>query len=178
MSNIYIMEAANLFCGDEDPTKSKHLTIQNLRLPSLEEMYQDHHPGGSRFQVEIEVGVKKLEPTFKLTGFDPDLLAAFGLGSKARKVFTAYRVIRDKRSGAAIEHKAIIEGRLGAITEDEVKRGDLSGADYKINEVFHYEVWFDRKEKVYWDFFTNTIRIDGAATNQAENTILRVPQTV
>lgn len=175
MSTLYVWEAANLFAGDDDPSKSKHLSIQNLKLPSLEEMYQDHHPGGSRVQVEIEVGIKKLEPTFKLVGFDPDLLVQFGLGSKAKRVFTAYRVLRDKRTGTALEGKAVFEGRLGKITEDEFKRGDLAGADYAINEVTHYELWFDKKEKLYWDFFTNTFRVEGVETNADENTILRVP---
>nr|WP_284700991.1 phage major tail tube protein [Rhodoplanes tepidamans] len=172
------MEAANLYCGDDDPTKSKHLTISNLRLPSLEELFQDHHPGGSRVAIEVEVGIKKLEPTFKLVGFDPDLLAQFGLGSRARRVFTAYRVIRDKLSGLAIEHKAIMEGRLGKITEDEFKRGDLAGADYAINEVYHYEIWFDRKEVLYWDFKTQTHRVNGEEPYRTENAILRIPGTV
>ena len=39
MSTIYIMEAANLFCGDHDPTASKHLTLTELQLPALQEMY-------------------------------------------------------------------------------------------------------------------------------------------
>ena len=38
MSNIYIMEAANLFCGDENPTASKHLTLTELQLPNLQEI--------------------------------------------------------------------------------------------------------------------------------------------
>jgi hypothetical protein len=32
MSTIYVMEAANLFCGDDDPTASKHLTLTELQL--------------------------------------------------------------------------------------------------------------------------------------------------
>ena len=44
-------------------------------------MYQDHHAGGSRVQIEVAVGIQKLEPTFKLNGWDPDLLTQFGLGS-------------------------------------------------------------------------------------------------
>jgi P2 family phage contractile tail tube protein len=178
MSTLYVWEAANLFVGDEDPTKSKHLTIMSLKLPTLEELLQEHHAGGARVQIEIEVGVKKLEPTFKLVGFDPDLLVQFGLGSKARKAFTAYSVIRDKRTGQAIEGKAIMEGRLSRIAPDEYKRGDLMGNDYAINELTHYELYFNRKEKFYWDFFTNAFRVDGIDTNADENAILRIPSSV
>ena len=66
MSTLYVWEAANLFVGDEDPTKSKHLQIMSLKFPTLEEILQEHHAGGARVQIEIEVGIRKLEPTFKL----------------------------------------------------------------------------------------------------------------
>ncbi len=82
MSTLYILEAANLFCGDDDPSNSKHLAIQEFKLPDLQAIYQDHHAGGARVQIELEVGIQKFEPTFKLAGYDPDLLAQFGLGSK------------------------------------------------------------------------------------------------
>ena len=93
---VYIMEAVNLFVGDADPTKSKHLTITELKLPDLAGIYADHHAGGALVATEFEVGVEKLEPTFKLNGFDPDLLAEFGLGSRVRNKFTGYGVIRDR----------------------------------------------------------------------------------
>lgn len=177
MSTIYIMEAANLFCGDHDPTASKHLTLTELKLPSLEELYQDHHPGGSRVQIEVAVGIKKLEPTFKLGGWDPDLLSQFGLGATNPKVFTAYGVVRDKRTGVASEAKAVIEGRLGKIDPEAFKRGDMMGHDYSINEVLHYELYFAEKEKLYWDFFSTDWRIDGTSQNDDERRILRVPTT-
>lgn len=174
MSTIYVWESANLFIGDEDPTKGKHLTLINLQLPSFEEMFQDHHAGGSRVQIEIEVGVKKFEPTFKLAGIDPDLLTQFGLGSKARKMFTARSAIRDKRSGGIIQGKAIMEGRLGKVAVEEWKKGELVGNDYAINELTHYELFFDGKEKFYWDYFTNAFRVDGADTNADENAALGI----
>ena len=88
MSTIYLMEAANLFCGDDDPTASKHLTLTELQLPNLQEAYQDHQPGGSRVQIEVAVGIQKLEASFKLAGWDPDLLAQFGLGASARTCYS------------------------------------------------------------------------------------------
>ena len=82
MSTIYVMEAANLFCGSHDTAASKHLTLSELKLPDLQENYTEHHPGGSRVGIEINTGIQKLESTFKLTGFDPQVLAQFGLGTK------------------------------------------------------------------------------------------------
>ncbi len=178
MSTIYILEAVNLFCGDHDPTRSKHLTLQELKLPTLQAIYAEHHPGGGLVQIEIEVGVQKLEPTFKLAGIDPDLLAEFGLGSRLKSVFTAYGKVIDKRAGRAIEVKAIMEGRLGKIEADAFQRGELMGHEYAINEITHYELWFDEKEKIAWDFYTNTWRVNGVDENADTNRILRVPATL
>ena len=175
MSNIYIMEAANLFCGDDDPTASKHLTLAELQLPNLQEMYQDHHPGGSRVQIEVAVGIQKLEASFKLAGWDPELLTQFGLGATARKKFTAYGSIRDKRNGTAIEAKAVLEGRLGAASPEALQRGEMQGFDYTISEIMHYELYFGGAEKYYYDFFASDWRVNGASQNGDERAILRIP---
>lgn len=176
--DLIVWEAANLFAGDDDPLSSKHLSLMNVKLPSLEEMYQDHHPGGSLVQVEVEVGIKKLETTFKLAGIDPDLLVKFGLNSKIKQRFTIRQVLRSKRTGNPMEGKAIIEGRLSKVTPDEFKRGDLAGNDYGINSIMHYELIIGGKEKLYWDFFTSTLRVDGDAVNATENSMLGIPQTI
>jgi hypothetical protein len=47
VSTLYVLEAANLFCGDHDPKNSKHLTLQELKLPSLE---ADSGPHAGRLQ--------------------------------------------------------------------------------------------------------------------------------
>ena len=177
MSSLYVMEAANLFCGDHDSQNSKHLTLQELKLPDLQAIYADHHPGGGRVQIEIEVGVQKLEPTFKLVGFDPELLVQFGLSSKIKHVYTAYGQIIDRRTGASIESRAILEARLGKVAPDAFQRGELAGNEYALNEVTHYELHFGGQEKFYWDFFTNEWRINGVDENASANTILRIPRS-
>ncbi len=174
---VFMLESVNLFCGDHDPTKSKHLTIAELKLPDLQEMYADHHAGGAMVATEFAVGIQKLEPTFKLNGYDPDLLTEFGLGTRHKNKFTAYGVIRDQRSGRAIESKAVIEGRLGKVAPDAFSRGEMQGHEYAINSVVHYELWFDGSPKIEWDFFTSLWRVDGQDQNAVENRILRVTAT-
>lgn len=170
-----IWQAANLFVGDHDPSQSNHLVLEELKLPSLEEMTQEHHAGGAMVQVEFGVGVKKLEPTFKLKGFNSHVFRQFGLGTNVRRVFTAYQAFQDKKTGRFIENKAVLEGRLGKIEGDAGKRGELLGHEYAITEVMHYEVHFDGVEHLYWDFFTNTWRVDGVSQYGDINSILRIP---
>lgn len=175
MSDILTMEAANLFCGDHDPNASKHLTLSELQLPALQEMFADHHAGGSRVQIEVPVGIQKLEPTFKLVGWDEDVLTQFGLGTSATKRYTAYGVLRSKRSGEARQVKAIIEGRIGKVEAETFKRGELQSHDYAINSVMHYEVYIDGKEKFYWDFYSGVWRVDSVDQNADERRLLNLP---
>lgn len=174
MSTVYIWEAANLFCGDHDPTASKHLVIQELKLPTLQEQFQDHAPGGGPVAVEFSTNINKLEPTFKFVGEDNGMLSQFGLGSRLRQIYTAYSVIVDRRTSRRIERKSIMEARLGKIETDAFKRGEVAATDYALNELMHYEVWFDGREKLYWDFFENDWRIDGVSQNAEANRILRI----
>jgi P2 family phage contractile tail tube protein len=175
---LLIVEAANLFCGSHDPVNSKHLALQELKLlTTLEADYQDHRPGGSRVDIEIEVGIKKFTPTFKLVGFDPALVAQFGLNSPNKQIYTAYAEIKDRRTGTSAEYRAVMEGRLGKIEADVFKRGDLAATEYAINEMSHYEVFYNNQELVFWDFWTNAWRVNGVDQNASTNSILRVPLT-
>lgn len=173
-SKFYLMEAVNLFAGDHDPSNSKHLTLEEFKLPDLQEMFQEHLPGGAPVQVEFAVGIQKLEPTFKLKGFDPDLLTQFGLGGKKLTRFTGYGVMRDQRSGEAVQSIATIEGRLGKVAPDAYKRGELTGHEYAINQVMHYELSFGGRELIYFDFFTNALRIGGVDQMGETNQMLGI----
>jgi P2 family phage contractile tail tube protein len=174
-SNVYIMEGANLFCGDHDPEKDKKLTLKELKLPDLQEVLVDHMPGGGKLGVEFAVGVQKLEPTFKLEGWDMLLLRQFGASTQQRRTYTAYGAIRDKRSGRVIQAKAIMEARLSKIAPDAFTRGESMGHDYALNECLHYEVYFDGAEELYYDFFTNTLRLGGVDPDPGFNQALAIP---
>ena len=169
------MEAANLFCGDHDPAASKHLTLTELGLPALQEMFQDHHPGGSRVQIEVPVGIQKLEPTFKLAGWDAAVLTQFGLGSKVTNTYTAYGLLRDRMTGTAKQAKAVMRGRLGKVEAEGFQRGELQSHDHTINAMVHYELWIGGRESVYWDFFSTEWRIDGVSQNDDERSMLQLP---
>lgn len=173
MANFYILEQVNLFCGES--SQGKHLTLQEMKVPTLSESENDHTPGGGRVAVGIASVIEKLECTFKLTGSDPELLSMFGLGKRNRQTFTALGAVRDKSTGGLIEAKSVIEARLGKIEGDGFKRSDLHGHDYALIEVWHYELYFNGEEKFFFDFMTNTLRIDGVDPDGGDlNRILQI----
>lgn len=171
---LYTLDAANLFVGDHDPSNSQHLAIRELKLPDLRENFVDHHPGGARAQIELSVGIQKLTPTFRLAGHDPKVLTQFGLSTRRKQTFTAYGEMINRRSGDTFELKSVMEGRLGSIEGDAFQKGEVTSHSYAINEVTHYELWWANVEKIYWDFWTNTWRVDGVDQNATTNSILRI----
>ena len=100
MATIYLLEAVNLFMGDHDPNASNHLELEEFKLPEPSIKTSEHAPGGGVLAVDFGMNMlEKLEPTFKLRGFNPERLKQFGLNTPYRSIFTAYGVIRDKHIG-------------------------------------------------------------------------------
>ncbi len=84
--------------------------------------------------------------------------------------------MKDRRTGASIELKAIMEGRLGRVAPDAFQRGEVSANEYAINELTSYQLWWNGTEKIFWDFWTNQWRINGIDQNETTNQILRIPR--
>lgn len=173
---LFIQEAVNLFVGDDGPNNSKHLVLEGLKLPTLEEIAQKHYAGGAIGEIEVGgLGLKALQSTFKIKGYDPQIMSQFGLGTRANMPFTIYGAIRDKKGNSYKELKAVLHGRLAKVEVDDMKRGELIGADHMIHEIVHYELFWDKAEKYYYDYFTSEWRVDGASQNAAIRNILRIP---
>lgn len=176
MANLYVLEQANIFASDTDPTASKHLAIESVKLPALEEKFEDHHGAGAPAAIQIPVGIEAFKVEFKMLGYDPQLIGLFGLGSPYRHNFTIYGGMRDQITGEAHELKCVVNGRLGKIEQGEFKKGDLNMADYEILGLMRYEVYFKGLEQIFWAYASNSWRVNGQDQNAAMNRILRIPQ--
>jgi len=176
MATIHLLEAVNLYIGDHDPNASNHLELEELKLPEPSIKASEHMPGGGVMAVNFSMNVLEvLEPTFKLRGMNPDRLKQFGLNTPYRHIFTAYGVVRDKRSGRATDAKAIIEAKIGKMTPDAFKRGDDFGHEYAMQEVVSYTLSIGNSEVFAVDFFTNVYRVGGIDQFSDVNRLLRIP---
>jgi uncharacterized protein len=174
-ASVIIWEAANLYAGDNGPNNSKHLTLQSIQIPQLKEKTEEHTPGGGIGAISIGMmSLEMLEVTFKLVGSDVQTKAQFGLGSNGSQFYTIYGALRDKNSGRAIERKLIVKGRLVECGEDEFSRGKLTTQDHKIAEVTHYELYEDKAEVHYYDFFSSIWRVGRVNQLADVNAILRI----
>jgi phage tail tube protein FII len=175
MSNVLTMESANLFAGDHDAATSNHLSLLDLKLPALEESYVDWSPGGGPVGSEVETGIQKLEATFNLAGWTPEVMTLMAATTRQRQMFTIYGVLNDRRSGTKLEAKSIMQARLGRVNPTNFQRGQLQQHEYSIKSIIHYELYVDEKEIYYWDMFTNEFRVGGVDINFDTNRILRIP---
>jgi P2 family phage contractile tail tube protein len=173
MSSLYIMEAANLFAGDG--SKSNHLTLSQLKLPSLEMNFADHAAGGAPVQIEIDTHINKMEATFNLMGWTPDVMTMIGAFQAEKRHFTAYGVIRDRETGQAQKATAVMFGQLGKANPTEYSRGNLQQHEYSIRGIVRYKLTMGNTPIYDWDFFTNRRIIGGVDLNAEVNQMLGIP---
>lgn len=173
---IFIQEATNLFVGDDGPNNSKHLILDTLKLPTFEEKSQAHFAGGAIGEIMVgNLGLNALELTFGVKSYDPQIMSQFGLNSRRRLPYTIYGAIRDLQGGNMVELKCVLQGRIQKLEGDDLKRGEIIGHNHTIQEILHYEVFFDQKEKFYYDHFTSDWRVDGVSQNSDIRNVLRIP---
>jgi phage tail tube protein FII len=194
-NNLYTMEAANLVCGDTGsgaaPGVSTHLSILELKLPGLEEAYVDVLPGGAAIGIEVPMHINRLESTFNLAGWQPDVMTMIGRSERRLQTFTAYGLIRERRTGEGLQAMAVMWGRLGRSNPTNFRKGDLMAHEFSIRSITHYELYMQQsaqagnqnettntrqmREIYYWDFFTSERRIDGVDRNAEMVNILAIP---
>jgi P2 family phage contractile tail tube protein len=173
---LIIQEGLNLFVGDAGPDNSKHLNLDNVNLPDFEELTQMLYSGGSIGQLDVGgMGLKSLEMTFKLTGWDPQAMSQFGVGARSQLPYTFYGLARDKAGNTPKEVKGVVRGRMVRVGMDNIKRGDLFGTDFAIREIIFYELHFNKEEKYFYDWKSSEYRVDGVTQNADERDILRLP---
>jgi phage tail tube protein FII len=154
-NTILLLEAVSLFVGNHNPEASKHLKLTSLTLPVLEYDIVNHKPGGGAMEVGFSMGaIKKLEPTFKLAGFDEDAYRLFGVGSGAVDTFTAYGVVKDKREAKSIKGKAVFRGSIGRVAPDAFTRGAEFNHDHRLDEVTYYCLSLGEQPWYEIDFWT------------------------
>ena len=175
MATIYIPEAINLFVTDNGPDNGKHLKITDVTLPKMTEKTMEHHPGGGIGAIKIGgLGIEALEVGFKLVGFDPQSLAQFGLGGTGQVPYTILGAVRDKQTGTSIQLRASAWGRLTEIDSGTWKRGDAAEQTHKIEEITLYQLYWNKVEVYYYDFYNSTWRVNGVSQVDDVNAILQI----
>ena len=148
------MTDANLYAGIAQ-SNSLHLEIVNLKLPGFTETYIDHHPGGAPVSIEVDVSFAKPEATFQLLGWNPSVAGLIGAWQDNQITYSAFGLIRDRASGAALQAVATIRGRLGMADPQTFQKGDAMVWNYAIKGVIYYSLNLAGTPIFLWDFLNN-----------------------
>lgn len=166
MANIYELEAMNLFAEDEDPSKSQFLVLEEVKLPMFQEKTKEHTGGGAIGAIKIGLRTfEAIEVTFKLRGFNPDVINKFMSAPNGRRKYTGLGNVRDIQSAREFQVKMVAEGRMTKVDMGSFQRDGGVSTDYQIDEIVHYEFYLDGIEKYYWNYFDGPLgwRVDGVA---------------
>lgn len=174
MAMIAELDAANLFAGDDDPNKSEYLAMTEVKLPMLQEKTREHLGGGMMGAINVSVRVfEAMEMTFKLRGFNPDVMKKFGLNSPSRQRYTVLGNVRELVRNTEMPVKAVVQGRLIRMENDAFTRDGGISHDYQIAEVDFYALYLDNQEKFYVNLWEGPsgLRVDGVVQygNMARN---------
>lgn len=103
-------------------------TIDTLTLPKLTTKMEEFRGGGMDAPVELDMGMEKLEGSFALAEYNPDMLALVGLAS-ANTQLTARGAIR--RDGEdAVPVVVNMTGQVKEWDPGDWKSGDMSTATH------------------------------------------------
>jgi phage tail tube protein FII len=195
-ADVYVMEAANLICGSvggkSSPGESTHLSILELKLPGLEKAYLDIMAGGAPVSIETSTHYNKLESTFNLAGWQPKVQGLLGKFGQPYLNYTAYGLIRNKRTNTPQQATAIMWGELSRMNPTAFRKGDLMHHEYAIRSIVHYELYMPEGgdplsggiegptqgtngEIIYWDHFSSEFRINGQDVNADYVNLLNIP---
>jgi phage tail tube protein FII len=163
------MEGCNMIIGtsgnEPAPGLSTHLVISEMKLPGIEENFVDLIAGGAPVATEVNTHINRLESTFILDGWQPEVMGCIQTADTTLQQFFAYGAIRERRLGQMCQSKAEMWGRLSRVNPTNFRRGDMLRHEYSIRGITHYELWMSRAGKTkmtqiyYWDFFNSDFRI-------------------
>jgi len=173
-NTLNTLEAANLFCGSDNPTASNHLALTELKLPGWEENFSDHLAGGAPVAIRIDTHINPLEASFNLLGFTTQVMGLLKTWTATQKHFIAYGLVRDRLTGKPSACEAEMWGRLSRVVATAYRRNDVLAHEYQINGITRYSLKVADEQVFFWDFFTNTLVIGGVDKNREWNDILRI----
>jgi phage tail tube protein FII len=159
MANLpLVLDYANLYCGSKDASASNHLTLSELKLPTMEIQYVDHRPGGAPLAVEIDVVMTRLELEFEVLGITPQIMALLRTLEVNECDFFAYGNLRDYLTGECTQLEANFRGQLAKVDPQPFRRGNIYYTRYQVRGIMKYELFIGQNDyPIYrWDFFQNS----------------------
>jgi P2 family phage contractile tail tube protein len=176
---LLTMEAANIYCGVQEPNdvlNSNHLRLTDVKLPGMDEQYSDHRAAGAPIAIEIDTFIARLECTFTLAGWTSQVATLLAQWGPAVNQYWVYGAMRDRVTGDILQARAAIYGRLARADPQLWRRGDVSHWAYSIRCITKYTLRIKEDgDNIYqWDYFANIFNVGGNPITSKVNAALNL----
>lgn len=111
-------------------------TGEQAQLPALSMVTEDYRGGGMDLPLEVELGMEKLEASFVLNNFDPQIFKLFGIAPGTVKPFTIRGHLAGE-DGKTVGVEAHIDGRIKSITSDAWQPGQKTTVTVALSVHFY-----------------------------------------
>ncbi|HEV2504392.1 MAG TPA: phage major tail tube protein [Mesorhizobium sp.] len=142
---------------------SKIGQASEITLPVPTEKMEELRNAGMVMPIDIPMGYEKLEASFKLTGFDPQVISLFGLKVGQEREFMVTGALAHE-DGTIINATAYIRGRLMKNDHGTWKPGEAGENDFSIT-LRYYKLEVDGSVLIEADPFS--VSIGGANQTSA-----------
>lgn len=97
--------------------------VTSLTLPKLSVKTEEHRAGGMDVPIDFDMGMEKLEASFSLSGWDPDVLKTYGLVA-GNSVAVVFRGAFRNDNAQVVAAVATMRGMLKEVDPGDWKPGD------------------------------------------------------
>ena len=156
----YILRNCTIWADRE----SKVGQASEITLPVPEEKLEEVRNAGMVMPIEVPLGYEKLEMSFKMTAFDPQVLKLFGLAPGREKEFMVTGALVDE-DGTVHSAVAYIRGRLKKADPGGWKPGDMAETDFEV-AIRYYKLEIDGQQVVEMDPFE--VSVGGSSQTGAQ----------
>lgn len=113
--------------------------VDEATLPNLAILVEDYRAGGMDAPVPIDMGMEALEASFRLSKFDRDVLALFGVSTGANVPFVL-RGALESLDGSVQAVVVTMRGTIKAIETDALSPGTKAGQLFTLGlTAYRYE---------------------------------------
>jgi len=105
-------------------------TINTLTLPTLATKMEEVRAGGMDAPAEVDMGMEKLEASFDLLEYNPDVIALYGLAGADKQLTARGAMRRDAED--AVPVVANMTGVVKQLETGDWKAGDMSMPKFSV----------------------------------------------
>lgn len=146
-------------------------TVQTLTLPTLTTKMEEFRGGGMDAPVELDMGMEKLEGTFELAEYNPDIIALFGLASAETRLTARGAMRRDGENAVA----AVVNmtGSIKELDPGDWTAGDMATGTFGYS-LRYFKLTVDGRDLVEIDKVNMIRRINGVDQLESIRTVIGV----